>query len=123
MPPDRSKEARARAEDKFQKSQKLKAESNAAWSQHEADGRAVREKTARLRELRLAKEAADRESAPAPAPKKTAARKKTVKTDAGTTVAKTTKKTGTGKKAGAKLAATPDATPLHPEIRNPGEDV
>ncbi len=119
MPPDRSKEARARAEDKFQKSQKLKAESNAAWSQHEAEGRAVREKTARLRELRLAKEAADRDAAPAPAPKKAAARKKTVKPGAAATVSKPKTKAGTGKKAD----ATADAIPLHPEIRNPGEDV
>jgi hypothetical protein len=56
-----SKEARDRAEARFAKEQKALREGGKARALYEAEGQAVREKTARLRALRLAKEAADLE--------------------------------------------------------------
>jgi hypothetical protein len=50
----------------------------AARAQYEADARSVRAKTARLRELRLAKEAAEPKPAPAPARKAAKSKKKPV---------------------------------------------
>jgi hypothetical protein len=52
-------EAQARAEAKFQKQQKAAEEGAKVSAEREASGQAVDEKTARLRSLRLAKEAAD----------------------------------------------------------------
>jgi hypothetical protein len=49
----------AQAEARFQATQKRQADGHAAREQYEAEGRAVREKTERLRALRLAKEAAE----------------------------------------------------------------
>ncbi|MYZ48093.1 hypothetical protein [Propylenella binzhouense] len=46
-----------------------------ALAAYELEAASVREKSARLRELRLAKEAAERETASAAAPKKVRARK------------------------------------------------
>ena len=60
---DKTEEARQRAETKFEKAKTASRESDKVWAQHEAEGRAVRAKTARLKSLRLAKEAADLESA------------------------------------------------------------
>ena len=64
---DRS-EAALRAEAKFKKNEHAKQESEKVWAELEAANRAADEKRARLRDLRLAKEAADkaaeRESAP-----------------------------------------------------------
>lgn len=57
--PTRSDEARARAEANFKKEQRAK-EGEKAMMEYLAEGRMVREKTARLRALRLAKEAADK---------------------------------------------------------------
>jgi hypothetical protein len=58
-----SKENQARAEAQFHKTIKKAQEAKQAMSQYEADARAVTEKTAKLRALRLAKEAADKELA------------------------------------------------------------
>ena len=58
----RSDEARARAEANFKKEERAK-EGAKAMMEYQANNRLVREKTARLRALRLAKEAADRERA------------------------------------------------------------
>ena len=69
---DRSKEARERAEARFTKAEDRAREGKQAMAEFEAAAKAVREKTARLRTQRLAKEAADREAAAqvVPAPKK-----------------------------------------------------
>jgi hypothetical protein len=58
----RSDEARNRAEANFKKEQRAK-EGAKAMMEYQANGRLVREKTERLRALRLAKEAADRKRA------------------------------------------------------------
>ena len=55
----RSKEARDRAEASFQKKQEQAREGGKARAEYEAEARAVLKKTARLRALRLAKEAAE----------------------------------------------------------------
>jgi hypothetical protein len=55
----RSDEARARAEASFRKEERAR-DGEKAMLEYQAQGRMVREKTARLRALRLAKEAADR---------------------------------------------------------------
>jgi hypothetical protein len=57
--------------------EKAAQEGASAMAQYEAEGRALREKTARLRELRLAREAAEGKNAPAAkkAPAKKAAGK------------------------------------------------
>jgi hypothetical protein len=60
----------AEAEGQFQATQKREQAGNEAWQQYEAEGRAIREKTARLRALRLAKEAADAAEKPPAAPKR-----------------------------------------------------
>jgi hypothetical protein len=52
-------QARARAEASFKKQERAR-EGAEAWKEHEAETRATREKTARLRALRLAREAADK---------------------------------------------------------------
>lgn len=49
----------AQAEARFQATQKRQQEGHQAKEQYEAEGRAIREKTERLRALRLAKEAAE----------------------------------------------------------------
>jgi hypothetical protein len=58
-----SKEEQARAEAQFHRTLKKAHEAKQAVSQYEADARAVAEKTAKLRALRLAKEAADAKAA------------------------------------------------------------
>jgi hypothetical protein len=58
MLPDHSKE-RDEAESRFRQAQKAAQDAQEARAQYEADARATREKTARLKALRLAKEAAD----------------------------------------------------------------
>jgi len=55
----RSDEARARAEANFKKEERAK-EGAKAMMEYLANGQLVREKTAKLRALRLAKEAADK---------------------------------------------------------------
>jgi hypothetical protein len=57
--PTRSDEARARAEANFKKEERAK-DGAKAMMEYQANGRMVREKTERLRALRLAKEAADK---------------------------------------------------------------
>ena len=57
--PKRSKEARERAEASFQKKQEQAREGGQALAEYEAEARAVLKKTARLRALRLAKEATE----------------------------------------------------------------
>jgi hypothetical protein len=59
--PDHSKE-RDQAEIRFKKAQKAIHDAKEARAHYENEARAVREKTARLKALRLAKEAADVES-------------------------------------------------------------
>jgi hypothetical protein len=58
-----SDEARARAETAFKKEQQAR-EGTQAWLEYQAQARASQEKTARLRALRLAKEAADKATSP-----------------------------------------------------------
>ena len=53
---------RDQAEARFDKVRKVTGHAGGAAAQYEADGQAVREKTARLKALRLAKEAADLET-------------------------------------------------------------
>jgi hypothetical protein len=54
---------RAQAEARFKKAQKASQDAKEAWALYENEARAVREKTARLKALRLAKEAADAKQA------------------------------------------------------------
>jgi len=58
----RSDDVRARAEANFKKEERAK-EGAKAMMEYQADSRRVREKTERLKALRLAKEAADKASA------------------------------------------------------------
>jgi hypothetical protein len=60
--PTKSNEARGRAEASFRKEERAK-EGAKAMMEYQANIRLVREKTERLRALRLAKEAADKERA------------------------------------------------------------
>ena len=60
---DNSEEARARAEAKFQKQQQADQQAAQAKAEHEAQARAADANTARLKSLRLAKEAADKDVA------------------------------------------------------------
>jgi hypothetical protein len=60
---DGLKEAQAKAGAKFEKDPKAAQDGAEARAKHEAEARAVDEKSARLRSLRLAKEAADKEAA------------------------------------------------------------
>jgi hypothetical protein len=55
-----SKEARDRAEASFKKQEQRAREGAKAMADYEAEGRAMREKTARLKSLRMAKEAAEK---------------------------------------------------------------
>ncbi|MEX0753451.1 MAG: hypothetical protein WD073_11080 [Xanthobacteraceae bacterium] len=74
------KEAKARAEASFKKKELQAREGAEARMQYEAERQAVRDKTARLKALRLAKEASDQtvaaEKKAAAPPKKPAAAKK-----------------------------------------------
>jgi hypothetical protein len=58
-----SRENQLKAEAQFHKTIKRAQEAKQALSQYEADARAVNERTAKLRALRLAKEAATKEAA------------------------------------------------------------
>lgn len=58
-----SDEARAQAEANFKKEERRR-DGAKAWADYQADLAATQEKTARLRALRLAKEAADRAAGP-----------------------------------------------------------
>jgi hypothetical protein len=72
-----SEEAKARAEAKFNREQQRSRDAEALKAEMAAQARAVDKKTARLKALRLAKEAEDRQSAPpAPTPKAPARRRK-----------------------------------------------
>ena len=59
-------DVRARAEANFKKEERAK-DGAKAMIEYQTDGRLLREKTARLKALRLAKEAADKETAGKPA--------------------------------------------------------
>jgi len=61
------KEARDRAEASFKKQEQRAREGAKAMADYEAEGRAMREKTARLKSLRMARQAAGKESEPATA--------------------------------------------------------
>ncbi len=54
-------DTRARAEAKFKKQEQAKRESEKVWAEHTAAGRAADEQRARLKALRLAKEALDKD--------------------------------------------------------------
>ena len=56
-----SKEARDRADAGFKKQEQRAREGAKAMADYEAEGRAMREKTARLKSLRMAKQAAGKE--------------------------------------------------------------
>ena len=57
-----SNEARARAEASFRKEERAKEDAK-AMMEYQANSRMIREKTERLKALRLAKEAADKKQA------------------------------------------------------------
>jgi len=77
---NQSKEAQAKAEASFKRKAEQQRDGKVAMAEYEAAGRAMRDRTAKLRELRLAKEAADKEAAqaakPKPAEKKAKEKKK-----------------------------------------------
>jgi hypothetical protein len=58
----KSNEARARAEARFRKDERVK-DGAKAMMEYQANARIIREKTERLKALRLAKEATDKERA------------------------------------------------------------
>ena len=69
---NQSKEAQAKAEASFKRKADQARDGKLAAAEYEAAGRAMRERTAKLREQRLAKEAADRDAEaakPKPKPK------------------------------------------------------
>ena len=67
---NQSKEAQAKAEASFKRKADQARDGKLAAAEYEAAGRAMRERTVKLREQRLAKEAADREAEAAkPTPK------------------------------------------------------
>ena len=74
-----SKETRDRAESSFKKQEQRAREGAKAMADYEAEGRAMREKTARLKSLRMAQQAAGNtvsaETAPVAAKSATKARK------------------------------------------------
>ncbi len=76
---DHSKEARERAEARFEKAQKATQDAAQAKADRQATSRAVDEKTTRLRALRLARDAA----APPPEVKPKAAKKVAAKRSPG----------------------------------------
>ena len=55
-----SKETRDRAEASFKKQEQRAREGAKAMADYEAEGRAMREKTARLKSLRMARQAAEK---------------------------------------------------------------
>lgn len=63
----RSTEVRARAEASFRKEERAR-EGAQAMQEYQANSRAIREKTERLKALRLAKEAADKKAEPVAPP-------------------------------------------------------
>lgn len=65
----RATETKARAEANFKKEERAK-EGAKAMLEYQANGRAIREQMARLKALRLAKEAADAAAAEPPPPEK-----------------------------------------------------
>jgi len=75
-----AEEAKLRAERNFAKNEQRRQEAESAMAAVRAEQQAVADKTARLRALRLAKEAADAEAAaaapakPAPAPRRARAK-------------------------------------------------
>lgn len=62
--------ARNESEARFEKAQKRKKDAKVAMTEAEKEAKRIDENTARLRALRLAKEAADAEAAAAAPPKK-----------------------------------------------------
>jgi hypothetical protein len=73
-------EAKARAEASFKRKEEQAQEGAKAWAEYEAQRRAVAEKTERLRALRLAREAADKEAAQQAATKKVGGKQQMVNT-------------------------------------------
>jgi hypothetical protein len=67
-----SHQALDRAEALFKKKEERLREGQEAMAEYEADGRAMREKTARLRALRLARDAANNQAPILPARKRSA---------------------------------------------------
>lgn len=71
-----TKIAQERAEASFKKKEKQLEEGQKARAEYEANAQAVREKTARLRELRLAQEAREGQQTSRPVASPTSARRK-----------------------------------------------
>lgn len=71
---EKTEEARQRAEEKALRQQKAAAEGAVAFAEYRAETEALKERTVRLRELRLAKEAEERAAAAAAAAAKAAAK-------------------------------------------------
>jgi hypothetical protein len=72
MSSNQSKDAQAKAEASFKRKAEQQRDGKVAMAEYEAAGRAMRERTAKLRELRLAKEAAEAQAEaakPKPEPK------------------------------------------------------
>ncbi|HEY7384178.1 MAG TPA: hypothetical protein VH743_10960 [Beijerinckiaceae bacterium] len=59
---DKPDDARARAEARFRKQEATNRENEKVWAEHAAAAQAADQKRAKLKSLRLAKEAADREA-------------------------------------------------------------
>ena len=78
---DSSEEARAKAEAKFQKQQQADQQAAAAKAEREAQARAVDVNTARLKSLRLTKEAADKDVAAQTKPVETSGKAKSAATN------------------------------------------
>ena len=74
--PREPKPPSAQAGIRFEKAQKLAREGEKAMADYQAAGRAADAKIARLKALRLAKEAADKDAAPAPVAKPKKPKKK-----------------------------------------------
>jgi hypothetical protein len=72
---DKSEEAKARAEGQFRRREQLSRDAEQAKTENAARARAIDQNTARLKGLRLAKEAADREVKASAEPVKKPARK------------------------------------------------
>lgn len=80
--PTNNKETQARAEASFKRKEQQARDGKLATAEYEAASTATREKTARLRKLREAKEAADLAAAAIAPPKKPAAKKAAAKNPA-----------------------------------------
>ena len=79
---EKTEEARQRAQEKAERQQKAAQEGAIAFAEYRAETDAVRERTVKLRELRLAKEAAERAAAAAAKAETKTPRKRAVRSAA-----------------------------------------